>query len=125
MTDSARSKALLCAQIALEKKAENVKVLDLTQLPHWTDYFVICSGVSDRQVYAIFESIQKQLRNLNMPPLAHEGTSEGRWILMDFGDVVVHIFLDALRHYYDLESLWSQAPDILPHESIPIHIRKD
>jgi ribosome-associated protein len=124
MIDSARSKALLCARIAWEKKAENVRILDLSELSHFTDYFVICSGLSDRQVYAIFEGIQKQLRELKMPPLHHEGTAESRWVLMDLGDVVVHIFLDALRDYYDLESLWNQAPRITPHESIPLHFRK-
>ena len=109
---STHERALECARAALDKKAENLKVLDLTRLSGFTDYFVICSGTSDRQVQAIATSIEQHLKKQGAELLNFEGFSEGRWILMDFGDVVVHIFQDALREYYDLENLWSDAPRV-------------
>ena len=116
-TDPSESKALSCARHAIDKKAENVKVLDLSGLSSFTDYFVICSGNSDRQVAAIGESIEKSMKQAGHELVSSEGGSEGRWVLMDFGDVVVHIFLDALRDYYDLESLWADAPRVkIPSE---------
>ena len=105
-------KALHCAKAALDKKAENVKLLDLTELSGFTDYFVICGGMSDRQVHAIADGVQAALEDAGYELVSVEGYAEGRWVLMDFGDVVVHVFLDALREYYDLESLWADAPRI-------------
>jgi len=110
-------KALLCAQAAIDKKAENVKLLDLTQISGFTDYFLICSGMSDRQVQAIADSVGNVLEVNGFKILSAEGFNEGRWVLMDFGDVVVHVFLDALREYYDLENLWKDAPKVkIPSE---------
>ena len=112
-TDSeSRARALECARAALEKKAENVRVLDLTRLSGFTDYFVICSGLSDSQVQAISSSVEQHLESQGAELVNFEGFSDGRWVLMDFGDVVVHIFQDALRDYYDLENLWSDAPRV-------------
>ncbi len=107
-----KNRALLCAKAALDKKAENLKILDLNELSSFTGYFVICSGQSERQVQAIANSVESQMGIQNYDLLALEGYGEGRWILMDFGDVIVHIFLDALREYYDLETLWSEAPKV-------------
>ncbi|MFZ9594759.1 MAG: ribosome silencing factor [Bdellovibrionia bacterium] len=116
-TNSSCEKALLCARAALEKKAESVKILDLTELSSLTDAFLICSGMSDRQVKAIADSVQTHLELAGHEVLSVEGYSDGRWILLDCGDVIVHIFLDALREYYDLENLWSDAPRIkIPSE---------
>lgn len=109
-TNTSQHKALECARAAIEKKAENVKILDLSDLSGFTDYFVICSGMSDRQVQAIADSIDQAVTALDQDILSAEGYGEGRWVLMDLGDVVVHIFLDALREYYDLETLWADAP---------------
>ena len=110
-------RALECARGAIDKKAEHVKVLDLTHLSSFTDFFVICSGTSDRQVQAIAESVEAMMRAHGVERVSGEGHSEGRWVLMDFGDVVVHVFLDALRDYYDLETLWTDAPRIkIPSE---------
>jgi ribosome silencing factor RsfS/YbeB/iojap len=110
-------KALLCAQAAIDKKAENVKLLDLTNISGFTDYFLICSGMSDRQVQAIADSVGNVLEVNGYKLLSAEGFNEGRWVLMDFGDVVVHVFLDALREYYDLENLWKDAPKVkIPSE---------
>ncbi len=110
--DPSKAKALECARAAIEKKAENVKVLDLTELSGFTDYFVVCSGISDRQLQAISESVEEAMAAAGKELLAIEGFGEGRWILMDFGDVIVHVFLDALREYYDLENLWADAPRV-------------
>src|ERR1700748_3033241 len=104
--DPSQRKALNCAKAAIDKKAENVKILDLSGVSGFTDYFVICSGMSDRQVKSIGESIEESSRKTGRKILSSEGYTEGRWVLMDLGDVVVHIFLDALREYYDLETLW-------------------
>lgn len=103
-------KALFCARAAIDKKAENVKVLDLSELSGFTDYFMVCSGTSDRQVQAIGEAVSNVMEVQGYPLLSAEGFQDGRWVLMDFGDVIVHIFLDALRDYYDLENLWKDAP---------------
>src|SRR6185437_7510225 len=105
--DPSKDKALECARAAIDKKAENLKVLDLTQISGFTDYFVICSGMSDRQVQAIADSIEAAMLSQDHEPISIEGYGEGRWVLMDFGDVVIHVFLDALREYYDLENLWA------------------
>jgi ribosome-associated protein len=115
--DSSVQKALGSARAAIDKKAENVKILDLTQISGFTDYFVICSGMSDRQVQAISDSVCSTLESEGFELLSSEGYSDGRWVLLDFGDVVVHVFLDALREYYDLESLWADAPTLkIPSE---------
>ena len=111
------NKVLLCAQAAIDKKGENVKILDLSELSGFTDYFLICSGTSDRQVQAIGESISNLMDVQGYELLSAEGFQDGRWVLMDFGDVIVHIFLDALRDYYDLENLWKDAPKVrIPSE---------
>jgi len=115
--EPSEKRALACAKAAIEKKAEHLKVLDLREISGFTDYFVICSGTSDRQVQAIADSISKDLQTEGAELLSMEGYNEGRWVLMDFGDVVVHIFLDALREYYDLEALWADAPQVkIPSE---------
>lgn len=115
--DPSRRKAMLCARAAIDKKAENLKILDLSGISGFTDYFVICSGMSDRQVQAISDSVENLLSAAGHELLSAEGYAEGRWVLMDFGDVVVHVFLDALREYYDLESLWADAPRVkIPSE---------
>jgi ribosome-associated protein len=111
-TDSSRNKALHCARAAIDKNAENVKILNLTGISGFTDFFVICSGMSDRQVQAIAESTKHSMISKGYAISATEGYAEGRWVLIDLGDVVVHIFLDALREYYDLENLWAEAPRI-------------
>jgi ribosome-associated protein len=115
--DPSCRRALACARAAIDKKAENVKILNLSGLSGFTDYFVICSGMSDRQVQAIADSVKNSMTSEGHEVLSSEGYSAGRWVLMDFGDVVVHVFLDALREYYDLENLWSDAPTVkIPSE---------
>jgi ribosome-associated protein len=115
--DESKARALRCARAAIDKKAENTKILDLTEISSFTDYFVIASGMSDRQVQAISDSVQNVMDEAGQELLSIEGYADGRWVLMDFGDIVVHVFLDPLREYYDLESLWSDAPTVkIPSE---------
>jgi len=95
---------------ALDKKAEEVKVLDLTQMGSITDYFVVCHGRSSRQVQAISDRIEEKMKEQKIRPGHIEGYATGDWILMDYVDFVVHIFTQEKRNYYDLEKLWSDAP---------------
>jgi ribosome-associated protein len=114
---SSLDKALECARVAIDKKAENVKILDLSGVSSFTDHFVIASGMSDRQVRAIAEAVETGMRARGLRPLSSEGLADGRWVLLDYGDVVIHVFLDALREYYDLEALWTDAPRVkIPSE---------
>ena len=102
--------ALEIAKLALDKKAEKVVILNIKKLSAIADYLLICSADSERQVQAIADSIEDGLRKKGERPLGIEGVTEGRWALIDYVDVVVHIFLDPVRSFYDLEGLWSEAP---------------
>lgn len=104
--------ARYCAEVGFEKKAENVVILDLTGRSTITDYFLILSGNSQPQVQAIAESIHKRLRDHGYKIRHEEGFNEGRWAVLDLSDVVVHVFLDQMRDYYNLEALWRDAPRI-------------
>lgn len=104
--------AELCAQKCLEKKAENVVILDLEGKSSVADYFVVCSGFSDRQVAAIADNVADEIRKAGFKPLSQEGMVDGRWALIDFGAVIVHVFQDHLRDFYNLEGLWRDAPRI-------------
>jgi ribosome-associated protein len=97
-----------------EKKAFDAVLLDMRGLTSFTDGFFICSGSSDRQVQAIAQGIHEALEKLGIRPLGVEGLKEGKWVLMDYDDVVVHIFLEPIRPFYDLEGLWIDAPRIDP-----------
>ena len=111
-----KEKSIFCAQAALEKKAFDITIVELKKASSLTDYFLICSGRSDRQVQAIAQSIEEKMGAQGIRPLGEEGMREGRWVLMDYDDVVIHIFYDQLRRYYDLEGLWIEAPRINPPE---------
>ena len=90
-------------------KALNLVALDVEGLASFADYFIICSGRSHRQVTAIAEHVEKELKAQGIKTLSIEGLREGHWILMDYGDVIIHIFYEPIRVFYDLESLWSDA----------------
>lgn len=107
-----RAKAIRAAEIAFDKKAEGLAVLDVRSLVSYTDYFLICHGRSDRQVQAITEAIESTLKAEGIRPLAVEGTAMGQWVLMDYNDFVVHIFYEPVRAYYDLDGLWMDAPRV-------------
>src|SRR5262245_33516494 len=102
VNDEGLAKAFMSVQAAANKKAETIKVLDIGEVSSFTDYFVVCSGLSDRQVQAIADSVAIELKEQGYAPLSVEGYGEGRWVIVDFGDVVVHVFMDALRDYYDI-----------------------
>ena len=111
------AKAFLSVQSAANKKAETIKILDMKNESSFTEYFMICSGTSDRQVQAIADTIVIDLKESGFMPISVEGYREGRWVIVDYGDMVVHVFLDALRDFYDLEQLWSHAKRVsIPQE---------
>ena len=103
--------AEVIAESALDKKAQDVVALDLRGVSAFTDGFVICSGTSDRQVKAIHDGIHLVLKNEHgLLPRRVEGLTESRWVLMDYWDVVVHVFTAEARDYYRLETLWGDVP---------------
>jgi ribosome-associated protein len=102
----------LYVKAALGKKALNLVVLDVHELSSVADVFMICSGRSNRQVKAIAEHILVELKKQNIKPLSTEGMSEGHWVLMDYGHIIIHIFYEPVRSFYDLESLWIDAARI-------------
>jgi ribosome-associated protein len=108
--DPSRPTALAIAQAGLDKKAEDVTVLDVRGLTSYADYFVIMTADSERQASAIADSIDEQLKKQGVTKVGVEGYQGGRWILVDFGDVVAHVFNRESRGFYDLEGLWADAP---------------
>jgi ribosome-associated protein len=104
--------AQLCAEAADSKKAFDVRILDLRGLTSIADYFVICSGSNRTQVGAISDWVGRSLASAGIRPSHVEGGTEASWVLMDYGDVVVHIFDEQTRIYYSLEKLWGDAPRI-------------
>jgi ribosome-associated protein len=100
----------LAVQAGLDKKAEDVLILDLRELSSFTDYFVIMSGRSTRQNQAIFEAVKDALKKKKVATLGAEGVESGEWILMDYGSFLVHVFSPRLRDLYALEMLWGDAP---------------
>ncbi|HVR08420.1 MAG TPA: ribosome silencing factor [Thermoanaerobaculia bacterium] len=97
---------------AEDRKAIDLKVLHLEKVSDFTDYFLICSGGSERQVQAIADAVQERLRSDKVRPLHVEGYNRGQWVLLDFGDLVVHVFQEEPRRFYALERLWGDAPDV-------------
>ena len=111
MTASSADLAERIAAIASDRKATDIRVLDLREVVGYTDYFVICSGNTERQTKAIYDAIHKELKDSQRAlPRRVEGEREARWILMDYLDVVVHVFTPDAREFYRLEQLWGEAP---------------
>ena len=106
------SRARDAVSAALDRKAQDLRVLPLGQVTDFTDYFLICSGTSDRQVQAIADAIQERLRAEKVRPLHVEGYNRAQWVLLDYGDLVVHVFQEEPRRFYALERLWGDAPDV-------------
>ncbi len=104
--------ALAAARAAMDKKAEDVRLLDVRPVTYLADYFVICSGATARQVKAIADEIDMRLSAERVYPMSVEGFPDCRWVLMDYGDVVVHIFENEAREFYDLDGLWGVAPRV-------------
>lgn len=116
MTDdpnlSLNSSLDLYVKAALGKKALGLVVLDVRELSSIADVFIICSGRSNRQVTAIAEFIQMDLKKHGIRPLSVEGKKEGHWVLLDYGHVIIHVFYESMRNFYDLEGLWIDAKRI-------------
>jgi ribosome-associated protein len=103
--------ALLCRELADNKKAENIVILELLELSSVTDYFVICTGTSEPHLRAIVEEITDKLREAHaLRPRAMDGTLHTAWVVLDFFDVIVHVMRADVREHYDLEGLWGDAP---------------
>jgi ribosome-associated protein len=100
------------ATAAVDLKAIDLRVLHLAPVTDFTDYFLIMSGSSDRQVQAIAEAVEERLASMRVEPLHVEGRGHGKWVLLDYGDFVVHVFDHERRGFYALERLWSDAPDV-------------
>ena len=105
-------KSRIAVLAALDKKADRPVLLDVRTLSSFADYFLICSGRSDRQVQAIADAVVESLKRIGRPPLGVEGHSEGRWVLIDCADVIVHVFHEPVREFYNLERLWHNAPRV-------------
>jgi ribosome-associated protein len=109
---------LRCARLAQEKKGQDIRALDVRELAGYTDYFLLCSGSSDRQVVALAQHIEETLKKeCGVCPLGVEGLRDGRWALIDYGDFVVHVFLSSVREFYNFDRLWGAAPEVpVPEE---------
>jgi len=111
-TLTAGERASLCARIADENKARDVVVLDMRRLTPLYDYFVMATGISRRQTHTIAEEIDAAMEAEGERRLGIEGYEAGKWIVQDYGDVIVHVFDPLSRQYYDLEQLWADAPRV-------------
>ena len=121
---SAEERAIKCAAFALDKKGLDVKILEIKKISSIADYLVLASGRSDRQVQAMAESVKLGLKPFDKP-IDMEGYDEGRWIVVDYGDIIVHLFLEEVRKTYNLDELWSRAPQIeIPGEFLWEHKEK-
>lgn len=110
-----RKLALLCRELADNKKAEDIVILDVRELSSVTDYFVIASGTSEPHLRAIVDEIVDRLReDYNIRPKAVDGTLQTAWLVLDYFDVIVHIMRGDVRDHYDLETLWGDAPRLRP-----------
>ncbi len=103
----------LIVNAMLQRKVIAPVLMDVQELTSVADYFIVCSGSSNRQVAAIAQTIKKELKKHKFKPLSIDGLKEGQWVLMDFGHVVIHIFYDPVRNFYDLEGLWTDAARVV------------
>lgn len=112
MNNDINSQLDLYVQAVLGKKAEGVIILDVNGLTSIADAFIICSGRSHRQVSAIADHVERFLKDHGIRPLSVEGRKEGHWVLMDYGNIIIHLFYEETRSFYDLEGLWVDAKRI-------------
>lgn len=111
--DPILTRVIHAAQAALDKKAENLDILHVEKLTTIADYFVICSAANERQSQAIADAVQERLqKDDRVKAQVVEGANPGRWILVDYGDFIVHVFTDETRRFYGLERLWGDAPNV-------------
>ena len=107
-----RDVAIAAARAAADKQATDIVVLDVSKIIVITDHFVICSAGTQRQIRSVIDAVEASLRDLGVKPMRREGEAEAGWWLLDYVDVVVHVFGEEERAYYDLERLWSDAPQV-------------
>jgi len=112
MTDTLDTSIDLYVKAALDRKALGLVVLDVRNLTSIADVFIICHGRSNRQVLAIAEHIKEYLKKHEIKPLSIEGKKDGHWVLLDYGHVIIHVFYESVRSFYDLEGLWVDAKRI-------------
>jgi ribosome-associated protein len=112
VNESIENRVRLAAAAALDKKAYDLDVLAVGKLTSIADYFILTSAGNERQTQAIADNVLDKLRDRGVKPLLVEGTVPGRWVLLDFGDFIVHIFTDEARRFYGLERLWGDAPNV-------------
>ena len=113
MTDPIQQRVRTAVHAAVDKKAFDIAVLGVSELTSIADYFVLCSANTERQTQAIADSVIEKVRSeQSARPLLVEGTTPGRWILIDYGDFIVHVFTEDCRRYYGLERLWGDAPNM-------------
>lgn len=110
--DPIESRVKLAVAAALDKKAFELDVLHVAKLTSIADYFILSSASNERQAQAIADNVVDELRNIKVKPLLVEGTTPGRWILLDFGDFIFHVFTEDCRRFYGLERLWGDAPNV-------------
>ena len=107
-----RQLALAAAEVCDEKKAKDIVVLDVRKVTTISDYFIICSTSNERQARAIAEDLRLKMRDLGRSEMGVEGLQDGRWVLQDFADFVLHIFHESQREFYDIEGLWADAKQV-------------
>lgn len=121
LTLTATERAVKCAAQALDKKAFDVKILEISRLSTIADYLVLATGTSDKQVQAIADGVKNGLKKYGKA-LDIEGVNEGKWVVIDYGDVIVHVFHEEQRRYYNLDELWGEAPLLdIPEEYLWEH----
>ena len=118
MTEAARERARRLAEAALDRNAEEVVALDVAELTSFADAFVLATASSDRQARAVADAVVESAKRAGETMLGLEGYDDGRWILIDGGDVVVHVFVREAREHYDLDRLWADAPRIALPEPV-------
>jgi ribosome-associated protein len=112
VNDPIQERVQAAVSAALDRKAFDLDVLSVGKITSIADYFILCSGTTERQTQAVADAIEGRLRDMKVRPLLVEGASPGRWILMDYGDFIVHIFTEDCRRFYGLERLWGDAPNV-------------
>lgn len=117
---SAAELAQAAAHLCADKKGENVTILDVKGICGYADWFVVASGLSERQSIAIAKSVDDSFRKGGVKPYGVEGLKQGNWAVLDYGDLVVHVFLDSAREYYDLEGFWSDGKRVALDEEAGI-----
>ena len=111
-TITPRQLALLAAEVCDEKKAKEILVLDVRKITSISDYFIVCSTSNERQARAIADEMRVRMKGLGKREMGVEGIEDARWVLQDFGDIVLHIFHESQREFYDIEGLWADAKQV-------------